>query len=48
MTTTPHNPHLGPECLPDNHIWLKTEHGHDICVTCKVMRPTPKSGKNST
>ncbi len=33
--------HLGPECAPARHVWQTTEHGHDICVGCKAMRPTP-------
>lgn len=32
--------HLGPECSPDQHTWHTTEHGHDICLSCKAMRPT--------
>lgn len=27
-------------CQP-NHLWETTEHGHDICVECKITRPTP-------
>ena len=36
--------HLGPTCdkRGRKHIWLTTEHGHDICLNCKLTQPTPK------
>ena len=35
--------HLGPTCdkRGRKHIWHTTEHGHDICVDCKVTRLIP-------
>jgi hypothetical protein len=40
---TPTQSHLGPTCdqRDRNHMWLTTAHGHDICVECKLTRPTP-------
>lgn len=31
-----------------HHLWLTTEHGHDICEQCKRTRPTIKSMNKQT